>query len=100
MGRPGKDGNLPADDGKPTTKKGLKVNIMKNLNECKEYFKDLYMNCLSDDAFDKSIFESTELARYEMFCETLKFIFGEEFKQIEPHWANEALNEFYSNKTT
>lgn len=29
MGRPGKDGNLPADDGKPTTKKGLKVNIMK-----------------------------------------------------------------------
>ena len=33
MGRPGKDGNLPADDGKPTTKKGLKVNIMLLIND-------------------------------------------------------------------
>lgn len=75
------------------------MNIMKSLNECKEYFKDLYMNCLSDDAFDKSIFENTELARYEMFCETLTFIFGEEFKEAKPHWASEAIKEFYSNKT-
>lgn len=70
---------------------------MKKLSECKEYFKDLYMDCLSVKAFEKSIFECTELARYEMHCETLKFIYGEEFEQVEPHWISEALKEFYSN---
>jgi|GEM_PF-3440155 len=29
---------------------------MKNLSECKEYYKDLYMNCLENDSFEKSIF--------------------------------------------
>ena len=46
---------------------------MKKLEECKEYYKDLYFNCLESNAFDKNIFDSTDLARYEMFCETLKF---------------------------
>lgn len=69
---------------------------MKNLNECKEYFKDLYMNCMSGNAFAKSIFESPDLARYEMFCETLEFIYGAEFKQIKPDWSKEAINKFYS----
>lgn len=55
---------------------------MKNLSECKEYYKDLYMDCLENDSFEKSIFESTEKARYETFCETLKFIYGEDFKTL------------------
>lgn len=69
---------------------------MKNLHDCKEFFKDLHMNCLSESAFDKDIFTSTERARYEMFCETLKFIFGEKFEEIELYWVNESLNEYYS----
>lgn len=36
---------------------------MKNLSECKEYYKDLYMNCLENDSFEKSIFESIERMR-------------------------------------
>ncbi len=69
---------------------------MKNLAECKEYFKDLHMDCLQENAFEKSGYESTEKARFETFCETLKFIFGEQFTRIEPTWAQESLNEFYS----
>lgn len=69
---------------------------MKNLSECKEYFKDLYIDCLEEKAFEKSKFESTEKARFEMFCETLEFIFGEQFAKIKPTWMQESLNEFYS----
>lgn len=72
---------------------------MRKLEECKEYFKDLHMDCLQEDAFNaRSIFESTELARYRMFCETLEFIYGAEFKNISLKWMNESLNEFYSSK--
>lgn len=69
---------------------------MKNLSECKEYYKDLYMDCLENDSFEKSIFESTEKARYETFCETLKFIYGADFENIMPNWSNDASKEFYS----
>lgn len=51
-----------------------------------------------NDSFEKSIFESTEKARYETFCETLKFIYGEDFKNIMPNWSNDASKEFYSRK--
>lgn len=73
-------------------------NEMKNLSECKEYYKDLYMDCLENDSFEKNIFESTEKARYETFCETLKFIYGADFENIMPNWSNDALKEFYSRK--
>lgn len=79
-----------SDDGRPEREK------MKNLSECKEYFNDLYMDCLKTNSFGKSIFESTEKARYETFCETLKFIYGAVFENIMPHWANDASKEFYS----
>lgn len=46
----------------------------------------------------KAIFESTEKARYETFCETLKFIYGADFENIMPNWSNDALKEFYSRK--
>ena len=72
---------------------------MRKLNECKEYFKDLYIDCLASNAFGKSKFESPDIARYEMFCETIEFVYGTDFKQIKPIWSQEASNEFYSNKT-
>lgn len=72
---------------------------MKKINDCKEYFKDVFMNCLEEDAFEKSQFESTEKARFEMFCETLKFVYGEEFEKVRLAWTQEALNEFYSHKS-
>ena len=71
---------------------------MKSLSECKEYYKYLYMDCLENDSFEKSIFESTEKAKYETFCETLQFIYGADFKNIMPNWSNDALKEFYSRK--
>ena len=71
---------------------------MKKLAECKERFKDLHMNCLQERAFEKSAFDSTEKARFETFCETLKFIFGDQFTKVEPVWAQESLNEFYSHQ--
>lgn len=65
---------------------------MKKIAECKEFFKDLYMNCLMENAFEKNVFDSTEKARYEMFCETMKFVYGEEFERIKPTWIQELLN--------
>lgn len=72
---------------------------MKKLSECEEYYKDLYFDCLTENAFEKSIFESTSLARFEMFCETLEFVYGTEFNQIKPIWSQEELNDFYSQQT-
>lgn len=72
---------------------------MKNIAECKEFFKDLHMDCLSENAFEKSAFDSTEKAKYEMFCETLKFVYGQEFERVRPLWTQESLNEFYSHQT-
>lgn len=69
---------------------------MKKLEECKEYFKDLYMDCLQEDAFEKSVFESTSLARFEMFCDTLEFIYGADFKSARLRWSHEAANEFFA----
>ena len=86
------DGLHGSDDGRPEREN------MKNLSECKEYYKDLYMDCLENDSFEKSIFESTEKARYETFCETLKFIYGADFENIMPNWSNDASREFYSRK--
>ena len=71
---------------------------MKNLIECKEYYKDLYMDCLENNSFEKNIFESTEKSRYETFCETLRFIYGVDFENIMLNWANDAAKEFYSKK--
>jgi len=72
------------------------VRIMKSLTDCKEYFRDLYMDCLEEKAFGKSQFDITEKAKFETFCETLKFIYGEQFTRIEPTWTQESLDEFYS----
>ena len=69
---------------------------MKNLTECKEFFKDLYKDCLQWKGFEKSSFDSTERARLETFCEALGFIFGEQFTKVKQIWAQEALNEFYN----
>lgn len=71
---------------------------MKNIAECKELFKDLHMNCLAENAFEKNVFDSVEKARYEMFCETLKFIYEEEFEKVIPSWTQESLNQFYSQQ--
>lgn len=71
---------------------------MKTLYECKEYFKDLYMDCLEDNAFSKSVFESTDLAKFNTLCETLRFIYGADFEYIRATWTQEALNKFYKMK--
>lgn len=71
---------------------------MKKINDCKEYFKDVFANCIAEDALGKSIFDSTEKAQFEMFCEILKFVYGEEFEKVKPIWTQETLNEFYSHK--
>ena len=91
MERQPRTGRRGSDDGRPEREK------MKSLIDCKEYYKDLYIDCLKYDAFSKSIFESTEKARHEMFCETLLFIYGAEFDKISQVWSQEALNEFYKN---
>lgn len=70
--------------------------MMKSLSECKEYYKDLYMNCLAADGFDKDKFSCTELAQFETHKNTLEFIYGNEFRTAEKLWQREALKEFYS----
>ena len=69
---------------------------MKKVIECKEYFKDVLTNCLAENALGKSKFESTEKAMFETLCETLKFVYGDEFEHLKAIWTQETLNEFYS----
>lgn len=69
---------------------------MRKLADCKNFFKDLCMDCLDVDATGKSIFDSVEKARYEMYCETLQFIYGQEFDAVRPYWAQDTLNEYYA----
>lgn len=69
---------------------------MKKLSEMKAYFQDLFESCQLAGGFEKSIFDCTERARFEMFCETLGFIYGDAFKDIRPTWTQEALEHFYS----
>lgn len=68
---------------------------MKTLNDCKEYYKDLYMDCLDCGSFDESQQESTEKVRYTTLCDTLRFIYGAEFEKVVNGWNREALNEYY-----
>ena len=75
---------------------GNEVSGVKKMYECKEFFKGLYLDCLLENSFEKSIFESTSCARYEIFCETLKFVYGQEFEHVKLNWSKEALREFYS----
>lgn len=68
---------------------------MRKLEECKEYYKDMYMDVLAVEGFGKDIFECVELAQYNAHRETLKFVYGAKFDAIERYWQREALNEFY-----
>ena len=62
---------------------------MKTLTECKEYFKDVYMNWLAyqDDDTEKAL---------EGLKQTLDFIYPE-FKNVVNAWINEASKEYYKS---
>lgn len=62
---------------------------MKKLEECKAYFEDVFMDMLDD---------SEERKRFEMFEETLSFIYGDEYKLVEANWKQDSLNKYYSAK--
>lgn len=62
---------------------------MKRLEECKAYFEDVFMDMLDD---------SEENKRFEMFEETLTFIYGDEYKRIEARWKQDVLNKYYTWK--
>lgn len=68
---------------------------MKRLEECKEYYKDLYLNVLEANGFERNIFDCVELAQYNAHRETLEFVYGAEFDKTEKTWQSEALREFY-----
>lgn len=67
---------------------------MRKITECKEYFMDILTDCLSENALGKSIFESPEKAMFETLCNTLKFVYGEDFEHLKPSWTQETLDEF------
>ena len=71
---------------------------MRKLSECKNYFYDLFFNCLYENGFEKNPFDCVERARFETFTNTLKFIYGNEFESIRPTWTQEALNEYFSKQ--
>lgn len=63
---------------------------MKTLNECKNYYMDVYTDYITDQE------NQNEYTRFRMHRETLLFIYGEEFKKIENNWQNEALKNIYA----
>lgn len=44
----------------------------------------------------KAFLKALKKLDMKLFCETLKFIYGADFENIMPHWANDASKEFYS----
>lgn len=70
---------------------------MRKLSECKNFFNDLFFNCLNENGFNKSPLDCTERAQFETFCNTLHFIYGQEFENVKARWTQEALKELYSN---
>ena len=66
---------------------------MKNLTECKEYYKDMYLNWYAE----RNNISSFWLDRMTTLQEALEFIYGDSFKRIERQWMNEALDEYYDN---
>ena len=88
-----------------TNFKGWMYTIMRNIfiNNYRKVVRDQTFIDRTDNLYHLNLpqdtgFESTEKARYETFCETLKFIYGEDFKNIMPNWSNDASKEFYSRK--
>lgn len=69
---------------------------MRKLSECRNFFEDLFLDCLETDALGKSDLYCYEKNRYDTFCDTLRFIYGQEFEAVQPSWAQAALYEFYS----
>lgn len=63
--------------------------MMKTLSECKEYFKDVYMDYIAYGNHG----DQQRRDRYDMMNEVLSFIFPE-FEDVKPNWIKEALNEF------
>ena len=62
---------------------------MRTLNECKEYFKDIYTNWM--------IYQDDEtLKTLENLKETLDFIYPE-FKNVVNTWINDASKEYYNS---
>ena len=62
---------------------------MRTLNECKEYFKDVYTNWM--------IYQDDEtLKTLENLKETLDFIYPE-FKNVVNTWINDASKEYYNS---
>lgn len=62
---------------------------MKRLEENKEFFKDVFMDWLQYN-------DEVTQVRYRTVTDTLEWIYGEEFRNIEAGWRQEALNEFYT----
>ena len=62
---------------------------MRTLNECKEYFKDVYTNWM--------IYQDDEtLKTLENLKETLDFIYPD-FKHVVNVWINDASKEYYNS---
>lgn len=62
---------------------------MRTLNECKEYFKDIYTNWM--------IYQDDEtLKTLENLKETLDFIYPD-FKHVVNVWINDASKEYYNS---
>lgn len=70
---------------------------MKQLAECKEYFKGLYKN-VKYSKMRKDEYEEEYTIRFNFFCEAMRFIYGDDFDMIRPHWTREAITEFYKGE--
>ena len=75
---------------------------MKELSECKNWFKELYMNVLDAGGFyEVDMYTNRDITRYNMFITALEFIYGTEFNKVRSEWIKEAIEEYYkwrSNK--
>ena len=66
---------------------------MKTLQECEKYYKKCYLKWI------ESIKENErDLETIRHIQDTLHFIYGSDFEIVEPRWAQETLNYYYSNK--
>lgn len=70
---------------------------MKQLEECKNFFKELYMDVLDSGGFDViDEYTNRDITRYSVFIDTMSFVYGSDFDRIKLLWIKEATKEYYN----
>ena len=73
----------------------------KTLDDCKDYYQNVYRKCLKEGVFDQDNVESSTAsqlrAQFRAIRETLSLVYGRDnFEKVEQEWARDIIKESYA----